>query len=110
MPHAYSVATGPAAAKTRSPEAVSCNRGAGPLPGSTGTSTRRQESMLSRLSRAAARAGRGGWRHGPGEAVGGTGRARRLAARGGRGGWRHGGGEAVGGTGRGRRVAVRGER
>src|SRR5580704_321621 len=53
MPHAYSVATGPAAARTSSPDAVSYSRGAGPLPGSTGTSTRRQESMLSRLSRAA---------------------------------------------------------
>src|SRR5271170_4129739 len=50
MPQAYSVATGPAAARTRSPEAVSYSRGAGPLPGSTGTSTRRQESMSVRLS------------------------------------------------------------
>src|SRR6202021_385925 len=51
MPQAYSVATGPAAARTSSPEAVSYTRGAGPLPGSTGTSTRRQESMSVRLSR-----------------------------------------------------------
>src|SRR5271167_331523 len=51
MPQAYSVATGPAAASTSSPVAVSCSRGAGPLPGSTGTSTRRQDSMLVRLSR-----------------------------------------------------------
>src|SRR5580693_5278833 len=50
MPQAYSVATGPAAASTRSPEAVSYTRGAGPFPGSTGTSTRRQESMPVRLS------------------------------------------------------------
>src|SRR5271154_572471 len=49
-PQAYSVATGPAEARTSSPVAVSCSRGAGPLPGSTGTSTRRQESMSVRLS------------------------------------------------------------
>src|SRR5271155_4226411 len=57
MPHAYSVATGPAAARTSSPETVSCSRGAGPLPGSTGTSARRQESMFVRLSCSAKRAG-----------------------------------------------------
>src|SRR5581483_5636217 len=51
MPQAYSVATGPAAAGTSSPVAVSCSRGAGPLPGSTGTSARRQDSMPARLSR-----------------------------------------------------------
>src|SRR5712672_1332895 len=50
MPQAYSVATGPAAARTSSPVAVSCSRGAGPLPGSTGTSARRQDSMFVRLS------------------------------------------------------------
>src|SRR2546429_152694 len=50
MPQAYSVATGPAAASTSSPEAVSCSRGAGPLPGSTGTSARRHDSMFVRLS------------------------------------------------------------
>src|SRR5882757_4324944 len=51
MPQAYSVATGPVAARTRSPVAVSYSRGAGPLPGSMGTSARRQDSMLVRLSR-----------------------------------------------------------
>src|SRR6478609_3961935 len=50
MPQAYSVATEPAAARTSSPEAVSCSRGAGPLPGSSGTSARRQDSMFVRLS------------------------------------------------------------
>src|ERR1700759_678816 len=50
MPQAYSVATGPAAARTSWPEAVSCSRGAGPLPGSTGTSARRQDSMFVSLS------------------------------------------------------------
>src|SRR4029077_13983928 len=50
MPQAYSVATGPAAARTNSPVAVSCSRGAGPFPGSTGTSARRQDSMFVRLS------------------------------------------------------------
>src|SRR6185437_438708 len=52
MPQAYSVAAGPAAARTSSPVAVSCSRGAWPLPGSTGTSARRHDSMLARLSRA----------------------------------------------------------
>src|ERR1700755_2389 len=52
MPQAYSVATGPTAARTSSPAAVSCSRGAGPLPGSTGTSARRHDSMLVRVSRA----------------------------------------------------------
>src|ERR1017187_3474681 len=51
MPQAYKVATGPAEARTSSPVAVSCSRGASPLPGSTGTSARRQDSMLARLSR-----------------------------------------------------------
>src|SRR5580692_2239689 len=50
MPQAYSVATGPAAARTSLPVAVSCSRGAGPLPGSTGISARRQDSMFVRLS------------------------------------------------------------
>src|SRR5690348_17929939 len=52
MPQAYSVAAGPTAAGTSSPVAVSCSRGAWPLPGSTGTSARRHDSMLVRLSRA----------------------------------------------------------
>src|ERR1039457_3105279 len=51
MPQAYRMATGPAEARTSSPVAVSCSRGASPLPGSTGTSARRQDSMLARLSR-----------------------------------------------------------
>src|SRR6516165_1582587 len=60
MPQAYSVATGPAEANTRSPVAVSCTRGAGPLPGSTGTSARRHESMSVRLSRGSLGPGRTG--------------------------------------------------
>src|SRR6516162_6668036 len=60
MPQAYSVATGPAEANTSSPVAVSCTRGAGPLPGSTGTSARRHESMSVRLSRGSLGPGRTG--------------------------------------------------
>ncbi len=62
MPQAYKVATGPAEASTSSPVAVSCSRGARPLPGSTGTSARRQDSMPARLSRA--RNGRGAFEAG----------------------------------------------
>ena len=89
MPQAYSVATGPAAARTSSPEAVSWIRGPGPLPGSTGISTRRQESMLARLSRAAQQVGAGRARaRGAGRGARGAGRGARARARGA--GRRHG--------------------
>ena len=45
IPHAYSVASGPAAATASSPEEVSNTRGSGPCPGSSGMLTPRQESM-----------------------------------------------------------------
>ncbi len=45
IPHAYSVASPPAAATARSPRAVSKTRGSGPRPGKSGTLTPRQESM-----------------------------------------------------------------
>src|SRR5579875_1906654 len=57
MPQAYRVATGPGAARTSSPEAVSWIRGPGVRPGRTGTSALRQESMFVRLSRGKQHAG-----------------------------------------------------
>ena len=58
IPHAYSVASGPAAATVSSPAAVSNTRGSGPCPGKSGTLTPRQESMSAGYRCGAAAAGR----------------------------------------------------
>src|SRR6202012_1012653 len=97
MPHAYRLATGPGEARTSSPVAGSCSRGAGPFPGRTGTSARRHDSMSVRLSRTSGLAihtfapGRVAWLGGGGG----------LADGGGEGGGVGGGGGLVGGQGEG---------
>src|SRR5579859_8266820 len=79
MPQAYRLATGPGAARTSSPVAVSWIRGPGVLPGSTGTAAPRQESMPARLSRAAQQVGAGRGARGAGRGARGAGRGARGA-------------------------------
>src|ERR1700761_4540698 len=89
MPHAYRLATGPGEARTSSPVAVSCSRGAGPFPGRTGTFARRHDSMSVRLSRTSGLAihtfapGRVAWLGGGGGLADGGGEGGGLARWGG---------------------------